>query len=172
MNFAQTGHGFVAARSCQRLLGYGGRLYARASPAVLRLACFSLPLWQICTMLRHLRSSHQPTTGPIRPPKSIQRLRSGDCADPEQTTAFGAVASFGSAALTTAGAGAEMVALFDSAAEALVGADVEELTVVDAGALGCADVGPHVDDRSELLPSVTSFVECTCCLSCRCPICQ
>lgn len=172
MKFAQTGHGFVAARSCQRQSGNGGRLTARASPAVLRLACFSHPLWQICIMLRHLRCSHQLTTGPIRPPKSTQLLRSGDCADPEQTTAFGAVESFGSAALSTAGAGAEMEASFESAAEALVGAELEELTVVDAGALGGADVGPHDDDRAELLPSATSCEECTCCLSCRCPICQ
>ena len=110
-------------------------------------------------MLRHLRCFHQLTTGLIRFPRSIQLLRSGDCADPEQTTAFGAVASFGSAALTTAGAGAVMVASFDSAAEALVGAAAEEVTVVDAGAFGGADVGSHVDDRAEPLPSVTSCVE-------------
>lgn len=143
----------------------------RELPAVVRLACFSHPLWLICIMLRHLRCFHQLTTVPIRPLMSIQLLRSGDCADLQQTTASGAVASFGSAALTTAGAGAGIKGSLDSAAEALVGAELEELTVVDAGALGGADVGLHVVDRAELL-RVISCVECTCCLSCRCPIFQ
>jgi hypothetical protein len=145
--------------------------YAHLTPAVLRSACFSHPLWQICTMLRHLRCFHQLTTGPNLLPRSILPLRSGDGADPEQSTALGAVVLFGSAALTTsAGAVAEMVASFDYAAVAFAGADAEELTGVDAGALVGAVVGPHFVDRAEALPFVTSCMECTCYLSFRCPI--